>query len=309
MRKYIIFSIAMFVIFISSACTVNKEESIIQISQEVSETSPIDQKIEEEEILKFAILSNVSIKETYRTHYGFVRLVEKTLGKPVEIIQKKTYDEVLKAFETGEVDLGFVCGYLSVLGDEKGIMDKLVMPIVGGERKYTSYIITKDTEEINTLFDLQGKSFAFSDPSSFSGYLVPKHLIKTAGFDFDQFFSSSFFTYSHDHSVAAVANDLVDATAVYSTSYEKLKSENSPLVKETKVIAEGPYVGNHPIVVNPEMDEFFREELKEIFLNMHNDEEGKAVLNRLNYDYFVEVDEDLYYPILSMINDLGNSDD
>lgn len=305
MKKHVIFPIISFLFLILiTACSINEQVIEVPISQEVNMSNLENKQMNDENTLKFLILSTVSIKKTYQTYYDLISLVEEKLGLPVQIIQKKTYSEALEAFEKGEVDIGYVCGYLSVLGNERGIMDKLAMPIVEGKDQYTSYLITRKDLDIDSITDFEGRSFAFSDPSSFSGYLVPKHIIEQEGFNFDTFFSKSFFTYSHNHSIAAVANGLADATAVYSTSYEKLQRENNPVIADTKVIARGPMVGNHPIVVNPKMDNELKEKMKTIFLTLHESQKGKEILEQLNFNFFVGINEELYTPILAMIEEL-----
>lgn len=305
MKKHVTFSIISFLMLILiTACSINEQVIEIPISQEIKGSNLVNEQLNDENTLKFLVLSTVSIKRTYQTYYDLINLVEEKLGQPVQIIQKKTYAEALDAFKKGEVDFGYVCGYLSVLGSEKGVMDKLAMPIVEGKEQYSSYLITRKDLEVDSIRDLEGKSFAFSDPSSFSGYLVPKHIIEKEGFNFETFFSKTFFTYSHNHSIAAVANGLADATAVYSTSYEKLQSENNPLIAETKVIASGPMVGNHPIVVDPKIDNLLKEKLKTIFLSLHESEEGRKVLEQLKINFYVDINEDLYAPILEMLDQL-----
>ncbi len=183
MKKHIIISIISFILLILiTGCSLNEQAVEIPISQEVKGSNLVNEQESDENTLKFLVLSTVSIKRTYQTYYNLISLVEEKLGQPIQIIQKKTYAEALEAFEKGEVDIGYVCGYLSVLGNERGVMDKLVMPIVEGKDRYTSYLITRKDLNIDSITDLEGRSFAFSDPSSFSGYLVPKHIIEENGF-------------------------------------------------------------------------------------------------------------------------------
>lgn len=290
---------------VSVACSSVDEQTIIPIKQQITYAGEQELERESEEKLKFAILSNVSIKETYHTYYNFIHHLEEELGMEIEIIQLNTYDEILSVFTKGEADAGLVCGYLSVLGSEQGVMERIAMPIINGKEQYTSYIITRKESEINSLHDLKGKSFAFSDPDSFAGYLVPKYLIESEGYDFSNFFERTFFTYSHDHSIAAVVNGLVDAAAVYSTSYDKLVKEQNPLIEEIKVVAEGAFVGNQPIIVNPSLSSTQKEELKKALLHLHEKEAGQEVLELLNYDYFVEADDRLFSPALIMLESLN----
>lgn len=303
-RYYLwLFILLMMSVFIV-ACSKPESQPTVKIKQKVEENNQLEDTLDTDTTLKVAILLNASVKETYRTHYNFIRFFEEQLGIKIDIIQKNTYGEVLDLFKSGKADIGFVCGYLSVLGDEEGVMEKVAMPVVNGNKQYSSYIITRNEEEIKTIHDLKGKNFAFSNPYSFAGYLVPKYLIEKEGYEFDSYFGKTYFTYSHDHSISSVTNGLVDGAAIYSTTYEQLLKENDPMLKEIKVIAESALVGNHPIVVHPDVSADLKAQIKEILLNMHDNERGKEVLAKVNYDYFIEVDEELYTPVQSMLKEM-----
>lgn len=295
------------IIVVATACSNTNTAPIVKIKQPTQQSDVYETSNLSEGKLRFAILSNASVAETYQTHYHFIRYIEEQLDEKIDIIQKDTYGEMIDLFESGQVDVGFVCGYLSVLGSKKGVMEKLAMPVVNGEKQYSSYIVARTDSDINDISDFEGLRFAFSNPYSFAGYLVPKYLIKKTGADFDTFFKKTYFTYNHNHSVSSVVNGLVDGAAIYSTTYDKLLYEDDPVIKEIQVIAESSLVGNHPIVVAPQLDKKIKEDLKNILLSMHENDQGKAVLSRVNYDYFIEIDEQLYtsvQPVLEEMDDI-----
>lgn len=290
-----------------ASCSKRDSQPTVKIKQEVeidNEVDEIEDPSDSSMELTFAILSNASAKETYRTHYNFIRFFEEQIGVKVDIIQKNTYGEILELFKSDSADVGIVCGYLSVLGDEQGVMEKVAMPVVNGNKQYSSYIITRKDEDITTIQDFQGKKFAFSNPYSFAGYLVPKYLVEREGYDFDYFFEKIYFTYSHDHSVLSVVNGLVDGAAIYSTTYDKLLKNDDSALEEIKIVMESALIGNHPIVVNPYLNSELKGQIKEIFLNMHESEEGKVVLDEVNYDYFIPIEEDLYSPVQLMLEEM-----
>lgn len=298
-----LFILLMACVFIA-ACSKRDSPPRVKIKQKVAVNNQLEETLDTDKTLKVAILLNASVKETYRTHYNFIQFLEEQLDRKIDIIQKNTYGEILDLFIAGKADIGFVCGYLSVLGDEKGVMEKIAMPVVNGNKQYSSYVITRNEEEITTIHDLKDKKFAFSNPYSFAGYLVPKHLIEKEGYEFDHYFWKTYFTYSHDHSVSSVVNGLVDGAAIYSTTYEKLLKENDPVLNEIKVIAKSALVGNHPIVVHPHLNADLKAEIQDILLQMHKSEQGKRVLAQMNYDLFIHIDEDLYKPVQSMLQEM-----
>jgi phosphonate transport system substrate-binding protein len=89
------------------------------------------------------------------------------------LIQRGTYAEINELIRTGGADVAFVCGGAHVDGQHEFGMKLLVAPQMRGETMYFSYIIVPRDSNAQSLTNLRGKRFAFSDPLSNSGYLAP----------------------------------------------------------------------------------------------------------------------------------------
>jgi phosphonate transport system substrate-binding protein len=84
-----------------------------------------------------------------------------------------------------------------------------------GNLGYYSVIAVKLDSPFKTLDDLKGKSFAFADPNSTSGYLVPSFYLRRQGYPPDKFFGKTGFSGSHENSILAVLNGTYDAAATF----------------------------------------------------------------------------------------------
>lgn len=293
-------------IFVLSACSTNTQKLIVPLTSEVSGYYDSSFLVkDDEEPFKFAIASIMSIRETHRIYNKFLNYLEEELGRPVELVQKQTYLEIQKAFELGEVDAGIVCAYLGVLGNNLGIFERIAMPIRNNDKDFTSYIIVRKDSQFETFTDLKFHSFAFSDPLSYSGFMFPKYYLNKEGFEMSEYFSNTYYTYSHDNTIFAVANGLVDGGATHSNIYKLLQLENNPVIDEIKIIEEGFFVGNSPIVVNPELDLAEKGKLTEIVLKMHLNNKGRKALEKLSINLFIEPEVELYEPINKMLIELG----
>jgi len=117
-------------------------------------------------------------------------------------------------------------------------------------------------------------------------------------FEFGQtpqnFFKEWLYTYSHDNSIKAVAQGIVDAAAVDSLIWDYLDKKGSKYTKETKIIKISEPYGIPPVVVRPGLEEDLKIKIKDILLNMHSDKEGKDILEGMFIDRFVEIDDSLY---------------
>ena len=84
---------------------------------------------------------------------------------------------------------------------------------------YRSLIVTQADSGIETLADLKGKRFAFTDLESTSGYAYPNHLLRTHGIDPDRDLAKVFFLKRHDRIIDALLHGSVDAGALADEVY------------------------------------------------------------------------------------------
>ena len=255
-----------------------------------------------------AIGSIVSPKESYEYYEDMIRYISRSLGGNVKIIQRRSYQEINDLIKRNEIDFAFVCSGAYVDGNSDFGMKILVAPVINeGNTTYHSYIIVRNNSNYTRLSDLRGKKFAFSDPLSNSGKLYPIYRLylmnETPGSFFgidEQGKNNSFYTYSHDNSIIAVAENITDGAAVNSLVYENMKEEHPEIIAKTRIIEISPPFGNPPIVVSKDIDPFLEEKLRDIFLKMNEDDDGKEVLEKVRIDKFVNLSDNAYDSIREM---------
>jgi len=147
---------------------------------------------------------------------------------------------------------------------------------------------------------LKGKVFAFTDPRSNSGKLYPTYLLKTMGFTPEGFFKRLLYSYSHNKSVELVAKRVVDGAAVESLVYEYMLKKDSPYAKQTRVIKRSPPFGIPPVVVTRDINPDLKKRISDAFLNMHKTKRGRAILEAMMIDDFVQVSDRAYDSIRMM---------
>ncbi len=243
--------------------------------------------------LKIAVSAMISPKYTFKYYVGLLNLIGKCMDMGVTFVQKKTYLEVNNMLERCEVDLAFICSGPYVTGKAEYGMEIIAVPMCHGEKVYYSYFIAAKEGGIRCFEDLRGKRFAFTDPLSNTGFMVPAYYLAQRSETPETYFDKTFFTYSHDNSICAVSNGLADGAAVDSLIYEFMAATNPELTEKTVVVEKSPPYGIPPVVVTPSMTLEIKEKLKRIFFTIHEIPEGKTYLKNLQIDCFVEgKDED-----------------
>ncbi len=250
--------------------------------------------------LRIAAAAMVSPAHTRHLYDDLLRAIADRLDRRPVLAQKKTYSETNAMVRRREVDVAFVCSAPYVAGKAEFGMELLVVPVAHGRTVYYSYIIAHHDSEIGSLADMRGKLFAFTDPESNSGCLVPRHMLATRGETPESFFSSVQYTYAHDNSIRAVAEGVADGAAVDSLIWDFLAATDPVYTSKTKIVAKSPPYGIPPVVVHPDLDKDLKTQLKAIFLSLHQDEETRRILAGLKIDRFVEAEDDLYDSIREM---------
>ncbi|MEK9150247.1 MAG: PhnD/SsuA/transferrin family substrate-binding protein, partial [Candidatus Desantisbacteria bacterium] len=174
----------------------------------------IDLPAKKEEAVRIAVSAMISPKNTLNYYNQILDYLGKNLGKEVILVQRKTYAEVNELLENGKLEAAFVCSGPYVSGKKAFGMELLVAPQVYGKTVYYSYIIVHKESSIKTFEKLQARSFAFTDPFSNTGKLVPTYELAKLGKTPESYFAKYIFTRSHDNSIEAVAEKLVDGAAV-----------------------------------------------------------------------------------------------
>jgi phosphonate transport system substrate-binding protein len=163
----------------------------------------------------------------------------------------------------------------------------LAAPVVNGAPAYYSDLIVPAGSPVQTLADLRGKTFAFTDPQSNTGALVPKNELTRMGFTPEEFFASYTYTYAHDLSIHTVADHLVDGAAVDSLIWNYMA-------------ATGPY-GIPPVVASPHLAPELREKIRQGLLTLHETPRGRAILQGMHIEQFVSIDDKAYDSIRQML--------
>lgn len=244
--------------------------------------------------LRVAVAAVISPEGTVQSYSPFLQYLEEKLDRPVELVQRKTYLEVNDLIEHGEVDVAFVCTSAYVEGHDTFGMELLAAPQVNGETVYNSVLIVPTSSAAQSMSDMRGKVFAFTDPISLSGRVYPTYLVYELGFTPEDFFARTFFTYSHDEAIRAVASGVADGAAVDSLVYEFAIVRDPTLKDKIRVIHRSPDFGIPPVVISPFTRPQVKADIQALLLAMSNDPNAKDALASIGVESFVLIDDSAY---------------
>lgn len=253
-----------------------------------------------EKPLRIAVGGMITPREGFVYYRGFLDYIGTKLGRHVEFIDREGYREINQLLRSGNVDVAFVCSGPYVEGRREFGLELLVAPQAYGQTVYYAYIVVARDSPITRFEELRGRSFAFADPDSNTGRLVPEYMLAKMGETPDSFFSKHVFTNAHDKSIKAVAQGIVDGASVDSLIWDYADKTNPQFTSKTKIIRKSAPYAIPPVVVRPGLDNKLKKDLKRIFLSAHADPEGKEILKNMMIDKFVEIDDKAYDSIREM---------
>ena len=259
--------------------------------------------------LRVAVAAMISPKETFDLYRQLLSYLGSRLNKDLEFVQRKTYGEIDELLRRGEIDLAFICSGPYVVGKEKFGFESLAVPEVHGSHFYRSYLIVNKDSPYHHLEELRGHTFAFTDPDSNTGKLVPTYWLGEMHERPETFFSRIVYTYSHDNSIMAVAKNLVDGATVDSLIWEFYQEKNPTFTSKTRVIKKSEPYGNPPLVASKNLPPESKERLRQILFSMHQDPEGKRILSELLIDRFMPPQEEWYKNLKQMHRQVAGGKD
>lgn len=205
----------------------------------------------------------------------FGRLLEEQTGREVDVVDVPDYLAVVEAIRNDHVDMGIFSGFPGALAVNTGEVDPLMLWL--GEDHPASTCVVLAGSDVQELTDLRGKTIAFADVGSSTGYFMPVYMLHEAGLeqgvDYEAMFSGG-----HDRSFAALEQGQVDAAC---TSIE-LTELGEPIFP----FKDGQWrgVGQSPplhvagcVLVRPSLDDQTREQLQHGIAAVINDENAEVL--------------------------------
>jgi phosphonate transport system substrate-binding protein len=267
-------------------CGRDAEIPVVDFARTISVEGSSQKGTEELPALRVAVGAMISPKETFVHYRALLTYVGKKTARAPEFIQRKTYGEINELLGGGLIDIAFICTGPYATGAKTYGFEPIAVPLTGGRHFYRSYLIVK-AEAFNSLADLEGRTFAFTDPESNTGRLVPTFWLRRMGQSPESYFGKIIYTYSHDNSILAVSRGLVDGAAVDSLIWEYYESTNPALTASARVVKRSEPYPIPPIVASRYFPEHEREQVGLALFNMHHDPEGRQILVGLKIDRFI----------------------
>lgn len=173
-------------------------------------------------VVRIGLLGGENDADRLQRVDGYKKLIETTFQVPTKLLMASDYAGVIQAFAAGQVDLSYMspASYAAAWLESKGN----IVPLTTSQEKdggisYVAVAYVRADSGITSLDQLKGKSLAWADPNSASGYLIPRSEFRAMGIDPEsgKYFGRTGFGGGHEQAVVAVINKQYDAGVTWAS--------------------------------------------------------------------------------------------
>lgn len=213
------------------------------------------------------------------------------------------YAGVIAALQSGQVDVAYLSSFPYALATSRTALHPLAMPWVEQSLMYKGILFTRADSPVKTLQDLKGRTVAFGDQASTSGYLLPRAMLQKAGV----FNSLKGWRNAGAAPVVvkAVENGTEDAGAAFDNVFKMMYPGQPAQAQRFRVIGATAPIPNGIYVARGDMPAADVEKLKRAFLDMNTDPEGRAAMLKAPNDRIVPADDKLFDGVREAAHILG----
>ena len=220
----------------------------------------------------FGLLSTENAAEITRRWGPILAQLEKDLGVKVKPVTATDYRGTIEALKFKKAELGHLGpkSYVEASNNNYANVEPVAqLQLANGSLGYRSCLIVHADSDIFSPEDVAGKTFAFNDPNSTSGYLVPSaFFMMELGVDPKKHFSKVTFSGSHEASILAVAAKKVEIASTNLPDLQQLTRESKVPRGALRVIWVSKLIPNDPIVVRKDLPASFKSAIQESLTTM-----------------------------------------
>ncbi|OFZ31810.1 MAG: phosphonates-binding protein [Bdellovibrionales bacterium RIFCSPHIGHO2_01_FULL_40_29] len=237
----------------------------------------------------------------------------KETGLNVQVDLPVNFIAVVEAFGSKRADAAIINTFGYILAHDKYGVEARLKLMNRGRDEYYGQIIARADSKIKSVKDIHNKKFAFVDPASTSGYLLPMRLFKEQNVKPKE----HVFSGRHDTVVAAVYQNRVDAGATFHTPADEegpkdarmlLKTQYPDVYEKIKILQLTGPIPNDPVAFRKDLPEEIKVKIAEALIKYIKTPDGAKVLHAMYHITDFKKAEDKDYDLVrNYLKDIGQS--
>jgi phosphonate transport system substrate-binding protein len=270
--------------------------------------------------LRLALTPSQSPTSLQEPGEEFARVLTQLVGIPVKLFIASDYVGVIEALRSQNVDLAFVHPVGYVLASREARCRIIAKDVWHGKTSFTARLWVHQESHIQGLEELRGKTIAFVDPASSSGYIYPMVMLIKRGLiknrDPKTFFKEVLFAGSHDAALLALLSHHVDATASFDTAPEQYLKvpchvdattacPDEARIRQLRYVAETEPIPEAGICGRADLAPLVIRKVFEALMAMNAPEYRPLLAKLYNIDGFAPAEDADYNPVRDAVELMG----
>lgn len=263
--------------------------------------------------IKIFFVPSVDVKVIEDTSEALKQYLEETTPYKYRVNIPTSFIAVVEAFGTKRADVASLNTFGYILANERYGAEARLTVIRHGEKDYKAQFLARSDGPINSLKDFEGRTMAFVDPSSTSGYLLPLKVLKDKGIKP----KDSMFAMRHDSVVSMIYQGQVDGGATFFSPVAEgeiqdarrlVKTQYPDVEEKIKIVELTSAIPNDPVIFRKDLPEQVKLTIIEALEKFAATEKGQDVLKKMSsVTGFVRSTDEDYNSVKKMLKDLGKS--
>ena len=177
------------------------------------------------DVLRFGVgLYQPDKEKNDATYRPLAEYIGKQMGREVKLYTVDTWEGLAKSLANGETDIALMGPWGSVLANHAAGAQAVSTILYDNKPEYFAIMVTHPKSGIKSIADLKGKTFAFGDKGSTSGFLIPNHHFQKNGIDINTYLGKYINT-KHQAIELQVTRGELDAGADYNRNRDAMISD------------------------------------------------------------------------------------
>lgn len=232
------------------------------------------------------------------TYRPLAEYLARKLGREVRLYTVDTWEGLAKSLANGETDIALMGPWGYVLANHQAGAQAVSTILYDGKPEYFAIMVTHPKSGIQRIEDLKGRTFAFGDKGSTSGYLIPFHQFQKMGLDPESFLGKVVHT-KHQAIETQVTRGELDAGADYNRNRDAMIEQGLIKAADSRIFWTSAPLPNDALAVSATLarDPAFVKRLQAALEAVGTELKTQPDLLPRHYTGFVSKDNGFYAPI------------